>query len=141
MGPYFQRPVGKRKGLQIDNLIMRRDKVWTIMEYKYHTTPVGMSVVEEVSRKIERLPVPVNTSVEKVLIAAAGVTKEVKQSNFFNCFEQRESWRLFKPPTPRFLREPEVNPGSHPDLRDAHGDSRPFIEEGNLRLQPVPAGE
>ena len=54
------------------------------MEYKYHTTPVGMSVVEEVSRKIERLPVPVNTSVEKVLIAAAGVTKEVKQSNFFN---------------------------------------------------------
>ena len=84
MGPYFQRPVGKRKGLQIDNLIMRRDKVWTIMEYKYHTTPVGMSVVEEVSRKIERLPVPVNTSVEKVLIAAAGVTKEVKQSNFFN---------------------------------------------------------
>lgn len=84
IGPFFQQRTPVNEGLQIDNLIMRRDKVWTIMEYKYHQKPIGMEVVHDVTRKIERLKVPAQISVEKVLVTSAGATSNVKRSGFFD---------------------------------------------------------
>lgn len=84
MGPYFQRGVERGMGLQIDNLIMRRDNIWVIVEYKYTKEPVGNQIIEEVSKKIDRLSVPEHVSVEKILISASGVTKAVAESGYFD---------------------------------------------------------
>lgn len=84
MGPYFQRGFENGRGFQIDNLIMRRDNVWTVVEYKYTKKPVGMQVVDEVSKKIERLSAPRRISVEKALVSASGVTEPVVQSGYFD---------------------------------------------------------
>lgn len=84
MGPFFQQRTVVQEGLQIDNLIIRRDKVWTILEYKYHQKPIGMEVVHAVARKMARLTPPPHVSLEKALITAAGATPQVKHSGFFN---------------------------------------------------------
>jgi AAA+ ATPase superfamily predicted ATPase len=84
IGPYFQRGYKNGGGLQIDELIMRRDNVWTVIEYKYTKKPIGKQIIDEVSKKIERLLLPRQISVEKVLISACGATKSVVQSGYFD---------------------------------------------------------
>lgn len=84
MGPFFQQRTFVNEGLQIDNLIMRRDRVWTVLEYKYYRKPAGMNVVHEMEKKLARLKVPPNVSLEKVLIAPAGATPEVEKREFFD---------------------------------------------------------
>lgn len=84
MGPYFQRGVESGAGLQIDNLIMRRDNVWVIAEYKYTKKPIGNQIIDEVSKKIDKLPTPSYVSIEKILVSASGVTKPVVESGYFD---------------------------------------------------------
>lgn len=84
MGPYFQRGVEHGRGLQIDNLIMRRDNVWMIVEYKYTKKPIGNHVIDEVSKKIDRLAIPGHVSIEKILVSASGATKAVIGSGYFD---------------------------------------------------------
>ncbi|MCK4306143.1 MAG: hypothetical protein KAY24_18025, partial [Candidatus Eisenbacteria sp.] len=55
MGPFFQQKRSERGGLQIDWLIARRDEVWSLLEFKYSTSPIGMQVVHDVEKKIQRL--------------------------------------------------------------------------------------
>ena len=83
-GPFFQRYTDRTKGVQIDNLLMRRDDTWTVIEYKYTKSPIGMTVVHEVQEKIKRLPKPNHITIETALISASGVTKAVQNSRFFN---------------------------------------------------------
>jgi predicted AAA+ superfamily ATPase len=84
-GPYFQQKKSDgSRGLQIDNLIMRQDKVWTIIEYKYSKELAGLSVIREVEQKTDRLPVPAHISIETALISAAGAKPSVHKSGFFN---------------------------------------------------------
>jgi uncharacterized protein len=83
MGTFFQQPRGARLGLQIDWLIQRRDGVWSLLEMKYASAPVGMAVIREVQHKIEHLGVPDNITIEPVLISAAGATAAVRRSGFF----------------------------------------------------------
>lgn len=83
-GPYFQQSSASGQGLQIDNLLMRRDGVWTVMEYKYSTRPIGTEIINEINQKIEKLPVPENISVEKVLLSAAGVKQTVRDAGYFD---------------------------------------------------------
>ena len=83
MGPYFQQ--GKRgEGLQIDWLVIRRDNVWSPIEFKYTNKPVGSSLVHEVEQKISRLRVPKEISVEPVAVSACGVTQAVRDKHFFS---------------------------------------------------------
>ena len=84
MGPYFQHRTTVQEGLQIDNLIRRRDGVWTMMEYKYSEKPIGLEVVHEVEQKIKRLHIPPSISVEKVCIASHGVTKPTQATGYFD---------------------------------------------------------
>lgn len=83
-GPYFQRPAHSGRGVQVDNLLMRRDNVWTLMEYKYSLKPVGTGIIREIMQKMARLPVPENVTVEKILISASGVTRDVSEASFFD---------------------------------------------------------
>ncbi|MCK5797303.1 MAG: ATP-binding protein [Deltaproteobacteria bacterium] len=83
MGPYFQQTSAHGEGLQIDWLVLRRDHVWTVIECKYTSRPLGMEILSEVERKIERLGVPPEVSVERVLISASGVTPAVAKRGVF----------------------------------------------------------
>lgn len=89
-GPFFRQPPrGARKrapeeGLQIDLLLRRRGDVLTLIECKFHSDPVGMGVIAEVERKIRLLRAPRRFTIERVLIAANGVTPQVEQRRFFH---------------------------------------------------------
>lgn len=84
IGPYFQQRTKVHRGLQIDNLVLRRDNVLTIMEYKYHIRPIGIEVIPAFDQKIQRLQRSSNLSVEKVIVTANGVTDPVRKSHFFD---------------------------------------------------------
>ena len=83
MGPWFQQPGRARRGAQIDWLIVRRDGIWTPIEFKYSTTKAGMDVVHEMEERIARLDVPDPVSIEPVLITANGTTSAVARLGFF----------------------------------------------------------
>ena len=83
MGPYFQQATSRGSGLQVDWLFVRRDGVWTMMEFKYTTTAVGRGVIADVQQKIDRLGVPSNVTVQPVLVAAAGAKPSVVKDGFF----------------------------------------------------------
>ncbi|MBW2702527.1 MAG: ATP-binding protein [Deltaproteobacteria bacterium] len=84
MGPFFRQQRGQKRGLQIDWLIVRRDSVWTLIEIKYSATPVGKKVIHDVQRKIERLNVPADISIEPVLISARGASRTVIAEDYFS---------------------------------------------------------
>ena len=54
-----------------------------ICEIKFSKSKLGMSVVHDVQRKIERLAVPRNFSYRPVLIHVNGVDKAVSESDYF----------------------------------------------------------
>jgi AAA+ ATPase superfamily predicted ATPase len=83
MGPFFQQQRGPQRGLQIDWLIVRRDSVWTLIELKYTAAPVGKQVIHDVQRKIERLDVPADVSIEPVLVSAKGATSSAADMRYF----------------------------------------------------------
>ena len=84
MGPYFQQSRSRGQGLQIDWFIIRRDSVWSLLEFKYGTAAAGTEVIREVEGKINRIGVPSSVTVEPILVSAAGVTAAVKKSGYFN---------------------------------------------------------
>ncbi len=84
MGPFFRQKRGPNTGLQIDWLIIRRDHVWSLAEFKYTASPVGKKVIHDVQKKIEELSPPPEVSIEKVLISARGATKPVFNERFFS---------------------------------------------------------
>ena len=86
-GPFFRqrkRDGSKNEGLQIDILLRRKRRILTLIECKFTPEPVGMSVVEEVQRKVEFLKAPKNVTVERVLISAGGVNTTVERSDYFH---------------------------------------------------------
>ncbi len=84
MGPFFQQLRGQQGGLQIDWMILRRDSVWTVLEFKHSASPQGRQVIHDVERKLERLDVPNGVSIEPALVSASGVTSAVERESFFN---------------------------------------------------------
>ncbi len=86
-GPFFRqrRRRGKRdEGLQIDLLVRRKGQVLTLIECKFTAEPIGMSVIDEVARKIRFLKAPSQYTVERVLISAGGVTPNLASSDYFH---------------------------------------------------------
>ncbi len=86
IGPYFKQSSRKSgvAGVQIDICILRKGKVLTIIECKYSEHPIEAEVIEEMENKIRKLKIPKSISIEKVLIAACGVTTEVEHRDYFH---------------------------------------------------------
>ena len=82
-GPYFSAP-GKGDGVQIDLLFDREDNVLTLCETKYSQSPPGISLVQEVERKVQLLQnkFPKKT-IQKVLIALSPPTRDLMASGYF----------------------------------------------------------
>jgi uncharacterized protein len=82
--PYFQRRTSAHKGCQIDLLIQTKFKNLYICEIKFWKNQIGLSIIEEVQEKIDRLQIPKNFSYRPVLIHVNGVLEEVVNSGYFS---------------------------------------------------------
>jgi AAA+ ATPase superfamily predicted ATPase len=88
-GPFF-RQGGRKKlasdqpGLQIDLLIVRKRKVITLIECKYTNQPIGMSIIDEIEKKVKFLKAPKNYTIERVLITNSSLTSDLDEKDYFN---------------------------------------------------------
>ncbi len=82
--PFFQRQTARQLGCQIDYLIQTRFDTAYICEIKFSRFEVGIEIIADMKRKIERLKLPRHFSYRPVLIHVNGVRDDVKESNFFS---------------------------------------------------------
>ena len=91
-GPFFRQ--GPRRGtesagksatgLQIDLALRRKGDILTLIECKFRTRPVGLSVVRDMDRKIKLLAAPRSMTVERILLSAGEVTADLANSGYFH---------------------------------------------------------
>ena len=82
--PYFQTATKARKGCQIDYLLQTRYNSVYIVEIKFSKNKIGVSVIDEVREKIQRLKLPKNFSYRPVLIHVNGVTQDLIDMRYFS---------------------------------------------------------
>lgn len=78
-GTYWQRPTKRKPGLQIDVLIGCTDGVTLVCECKWSHTPIRWSAVDELRQRAALFPNPRGDTLKLVLVAAAGVTQDVRR--------------------------------------------------------------
>lgn len=83
-GPYFQRSSVRGEGCQIDLLIQTRFHTLFVVEIKFSSGEIGISVIEEVREKIRRLKIPKGVSIRPVLVVVNGASSSVHEENFFD---------------------------------------------------------
>ena len=81
--PYFQTKTKARQGCQIDYLVQTKLNALLACEIKFSKNEIGMSVIEEMEKKLKRLVKPRGFSCFPVLIHVNGVTEELEDSRYF----------------------------------------------------------
>lgn len=81
--PFYQKPTNRQKGCQIDYLIQTRFNTVYICEIKFHRFEIGISIIDSIQEKINRIKLPKNFSYRPVLIHVNGVREDVVDSGFF----------------------------------------------------------
>lgn len=84
VGPYFESSRQHGVGVQVDLLFDRADNVMTLCEMKYTQGTVGVSVIDEVERKVEilRRKFPKKT-IQKVLVSHHAPSQHLQESGYF----------------------------------------------------------
>ena len=82
--PYFQTKTASRPGCQIDLLIETKFNTLYLGEIRFKKEPIGMSVIEEVKQKMQRMQVPKGFSIRPFLVHVNGVHDSVIESEFFS---------------------------------------------------------
>lgn len=82
--PYFQNQTKSKPGCQIDLLIQTKYTTY-LCEVKFSRI-IGVEVIHEVLKKIERLKIPKTVSLRPVLIYQGELTKQLVAENFFSKF-------------------------------------------------------
>ncbi len=85
-GPFFKQPSRKtgKPGAQIDLMLRRRGDVVSVIECKFRTDPIGLTVVREMKKKISLLAPPKSHTVERILVSAGPVSQELMASGYFH---------------------------------------------------------
>jgi len=84
-GAFFNRATSKADaGYQIDLLFDRADHVITLCEIRYTQAKTGIEAIEDVSRKLQYMPVKGSKTIEKVLISASGATDALIGRGYFD---------------------------------------------------------
>lgn len=83
-GTFFRRGTINDFGLQVDLLYDRADRVYTVCEIKYQDAPIGVEVIGDVEKKIQRLPTTRRRSIHKVLITCSEITQGLRQRAYFD---------------------------------------------------------
>ncbi|MCX6990830.1 MAG: hypothetical protein NTX49_07210 [Chlamydiae bacterium] len=81
--PYFQPKTLKQSSCQIDYLIQTRFKNLYICEIKFSHKPISIEVVHEMKEKLQAIKGPKGVACLPVLIHMSGVTRALKESEFF----------------------------------------------------------
>ena len=81
-GAFFSRKAGS--SFQIDLMFQRKDKVWTICEIKYKDAPIDVGIIGELEGKISKLILPKGVSIQKVLVSASPISKELEITHYFD---------------------------------------------------------
>jgi uncharacterized protein len=84
-GPFFNRSTAKTDpGYQIDLVFDRADKTLTLCEIKFSDAPASVAVGREFQTKLQMFDPGRAHRIESVLIAAAGVTQELRDGGYFD---------------------------------------------------------
>lgn len=82
--PFFQRKTSRSSGCQIDYMIQTKFSTLYVCEIKFSKSAIGLSIIEEVQKKIDAIALPRGFSCRPVLIHVNGVTEEVTESDYFS---------------------------------------------------------
>lgn len=81
--PFFQHKTMRAQGCQIDYMIQTKFNTLYICEIKFSKHEIGVSIIEEVRAKIEKLAFARGFSCRPVLIQVNGVVPEVVERGYF----------------------------------------------------------
>ncbi len=81
-GAWIER--GAEEGFQFDLVFDRADHVLTVCEIKYTTAPAGLETARIFARRTDALAARRRTTIERVLISAAGAEPELARSGGFD---------------------------------------------------------
>ena len=82
--PFFQTKTQARESCQIDYLIHTRFNTLYLCEIKFSRKPVGLGVIRELQKKVERLHKPKGFSIRPVLITVDEITDDLDSSDYFD---------------------------------------------------------
>lgn len=82
-GPYIQRKTAHVKGCQIDYLIQTQTKTLFLCEFKFKRKPLGLSVIDDMQTKLDRLSVPRGFGIVPVLFHLGDLSDSVYAKNYF----------------------------------------------------------
>jgi hypothetical protein len=84
-GPFFNRSTARTDpGYQIDLVFDRADKTLSLCEIKFSDVPVSVAVGREFQTKLQLFDPGRARRIESVLIAATGVTQELRDGGYFD---------------------------------------------------------
>lgn len=81
--PYIQRQTKQHKGCQIDYLIQTKSNNLILCEFKFQTSNITTSIIDEMVQKVKRLSVPRGFGVSSVLIHMGPVSESVYLKDYF----------------------------------------------------------
>jgi AAA+ ATPase superfamily predicted ATPase len=86
IGPYFQQPLRSlnKTGVQIDLLVFRKGQVVSLIECKFSENPIGIKIIHEIERKISGLGLSKKYTIEKILVTAGPLSRDLEVSDYFN---------------------------------------------------------
>lgn len=80
--PYFQKPTARKKGCQIDLMIVTKHSLY-VVEIK-RRLKIGMGVVEEVQQKVSGISPVAGKSIRTVLVYEGELTTGVGNEGYFD---------------------------------------------------------
>jgi uncharacterized protein len=90
-GPFFKRGEGTSKGVQVDLIFDRSDKVITVCEMKYTKQAPGLEIIEEMEKKISVLKEVSHKTMQRVLITKTPPSKQLIRRAYFYKIIQAEA--------------------------------------------------
>jgi hypothetical protein len=80
--PYFQKQTARRKGCQVDLLILTKHSLY-VVEIKLRKS-IEPQVIDEVKEKVRRLPADSERSIRTVLVYEGQLNKNVEDEGYFD---------------------------------------------------------
>ena len=85
VGPYFRHyRGGTLKGVQLDLVFARADKIFTVCEAKYTNAPISLSVGRELDRKIAQIEDFSNKTVQRVIVSNQPASRDLLASGLIS---------------------------------------------------------
>lgn len=82
-GPYFEPGSKTKKGIQIDLVFDRADKVITLCEIKYTEIPPGVELIEATEKKVNLIRAKTKKTIQKVLITKTMPSTQLVNRGYF----------------------------------------------------------